>query len=110
MTAQHVSTPLPVHIPGIGTKTANLPSTFGVASQSRHYPHLQHVNSLQYFPTTPKLIVMRHLMKHGFAYLGLLLMVCASPTALAGLYKCIDAQGNVTYSQTPSEQGECKYH
>ena len=35
-------------------------------------------------------------MKHGFAYLGLLLMVFASPTAPAGLYKCIDAQGNVT--------------
>lgn len=49
-------------------------------------------------------------MKHGFAYLGLLLMVFASPTALAGLYKCIDAQGNVTYSQTPSEEGNCEYH
>lgn len=36
-----------------------------------------------------------------------LAFVATSATHAAGMYKCVDAQGNVSYTQSQSEGGEC---
>jgi len=47
-------------------------------------------------------------MKHGITLIFALLLLFTSITANATLYKSVDADGNVTYSQSPPKTGNYK--